>query len=181
MGGYEPRDLTEVFLDEDGAISRGGPTAGSRGRQLLVPAVRDRVVERAVLDAVTPIVDPHLGASSFAYRPGLGVGDAVRAVVALREEGLTWVARADVDDCFPSIPVALARRMLGALVDDPELLRVVDLLLARVFVRRGAGRRVPRGLPQGCAMSPLLANLVLTRLDDALLQRGFPVVRYADD
>lgn len=167
---YQPRDLTEVVLRESAGV-----------RQLLVPAVRDRVVERAVLDALTPVVDPHLGPSSFAYRPGLGVADAVQAVVALREEGLGWVARTDVDDCFPSVPVGLARRMIGALVGDADLLRVVDLLLGRLYVRAGAGRRVPRGLPQGCALSPLLANLVLTHLDDALLERGFPVVRYADD
>ena len=133
-GAYEPRDLTEVLIGADG---------GGR-RQLLIPAVRDRVVERAVLDAMTPLVDPHLGPASYAYRPGLGVAEAVQAVVALREEGLTWVARTDIDDCFPSVPVRLARRMLGALVEDPELLRVVDLLLARLYVARGRGRRVTR-------------------------------------
>ena len=122
-----------------------------------------------------------LGPAAYAYRPGLGVADAVQAVVGLRAEGLTWVLRTDVDDCFPSTPVALARRRFGALVDDPELLRVVDLLLARMGIAAGRGRRVVRGLAQGCALSPLLSNLVLVDVDSALLREGFSVVRYADD
>lgn len=89
--------------------------------------------------------------------------------------------RTDVDDCFPSIPVGYARRRLGALVDDSELLRVVDLLLARPAVGPGGRRTIVRGVPQGCALSPLMANLVLVDLDRALLDEGFPVVRYADD
>ncbi len=166
-GGYEPRDLTQVVMDF--------------GRVLHIPAVRDRVVERAVLDVVQLYVDPVLGCSSYAYRPGLGVADAVQAVVALREEGFGWVLRTDVDQCFPSIPVPLARRMVEALVGDDELLRVVDLLLARPYRADGTGRHRMRGLARGCALSPMLANLVLTDLDDRLLRAGFRVVRYADD
>lgn len=169
-GAYEPRDLTEVVIDE-----------ASRRRRLHIPAVRDRVVERAVMDTLTPVVDPVLGPASFAYRPGLGVADAVQALVALREEGLGWVLRTDIDECFPSIPVGLARRRLGALVDDPELLRVVDLLLARPYRRAKGGRRIMRGLAQGCALSPMLTNLVLVDVDDAVMRAGFPIVRYADD
>ena len=169
-GEYSPRDLSEVVIDD-----------GGDERTLHIPAVRDRIVERSMLDVITPWVDPVLGFSSFAYRPGLGVADAVQAVVALREEGLRWVLRTDVHDCFPSVPVGHARRMLGALIPDDELLVLVDQLLDRAAVRPGRGRGMMRGLAQGCALSPLLANLVLTALDDALLDEGFAVVRYADD
>lgn len=167
-GTYEPRPLTEIVMREE-------------DRVLHVPAVRDRIVERSVLDQVTPLVDPHLGPASFAYRPGLGVVDAVQALARLREEGLRWVLRTDVDQCFPSVPVGHARRLLTALVPDAELLILVDRLLGRPSVRPSRGRGLVRGLAQGCALSPLLANLMLTELDDALLDRGFPVVRYADD
>lgn len=166
-GAYQPRDLSQVVLPSD--------------RVLDIPAVRDRVVERSILAVSTPLVDPMLGPGSFAYRPGLGVVDAVQAVVHLREEGLTWVLRTDVHDCFPSTPVGLARRRFGALVDDVELLRVVDLLLGRMTVVPRRGRRVVRGLAQGCSLSPMLSNLVLVDVDEALMDAGFPIVRYADD
>lgn len=169
-GSYRPRDLTEVRIPDGGKV-----------RVLHVPATRDRVVERSMLDVITPLVDPVLGFSSFAYRPGLSVGDAVQALVGCRDEGLGWVLRTDIHDCFPSIPVNHARRLLRALVADQDLLAIVDLLLGRSAVRPGTGRGVIRGLAQGCALSPLLANLVLTSVDEALLDQGFAVVRYADD
>lgn len=169
-GCYVPRDLAEVSIQDGGA-----------SRTLHIPTVRDRVVERSLLEVINPWVDPVLGFSSFAYRTGLGVSDAVQALVGFREEGLRWVLRTDINDCFPSVPVGYARRLLSALVDDTELLAVVDLLLDRAVSRPRRGRGQQRRLAQGSALSPLLANLVLVSLDDALIDRGFAVVRYADD
>lgn len=170
-GSYRPAALTEVPIPKgDGGL-----------RLLHVPAVRDRVVARAILHEVTPVVDPHLGPAAYAYRPGLGVADAVEAVVGAREEGLRWVLRTDVDDCFPTTPVEVACRRIEALIDDERLVEVIGVLLARP-VRLEDGRlRQSSGLAQGCALSPMLSNLVLVDLDDALAERGFRVVRYADD
>ena len=169
-GAYEPDDLTEYVLHHEG-----------KSRRLHIPSVRDRILARAILEVITPLVDPVLGSASYAYRPGIGVADAVQELARLRDEGMGWVLRTDVDDCFPSVPVALARRRLGALTDDSELMAVVDLMLARPYRSSRRGRRVMRGLPQGCPLSPLLANLVLVDLDAALQASGFSVVRYADD
>ena len=169
-GTYQPSPLTEVRLPESDEV-----------RRLHVPAVADRVVARAVLEVVAPVVDPHLGSTSYGFRPGLGVADAVQAVATLRDEGLAWVLRTDVDECFPSVPVALSRRMLGAIVDDEDVMSIVDALLARGYTSSSRGHRIMQGLPQGCPLSPLLANLVLAGLDSDLLTQGFAVVRYADD
>ena len=71
-GTYRPRDLTEVVIEDD-----GDP------RVLHIPAVRDRVVERSLLDVVTPWVDPRarlhllrLSAGSRCRRCGAGPGRA---------------------------------------------------------------------------------------------------------
>lgn len=149
-------------------------------RNLAVPPIRDRIVERALLDSMTPYADRYLGPAAYAYREGLGVADAIQAVVGYREDGLTWVLRTDVNDCFDSIPRDVAVRRLKAALPDDTLHRLIDLFTSRfVVTRRGLVETV--GVPQGAALSPLLANLVLADLDDALLDRGMPVVRYADD
>ena len=56
---------------------------------------------------------------------------------------------------------------------------IQELVSRPVATRRGLIET--RGVPQGTALSPLLANLVLADLDDALLDHGMPIVRYADD
>ncbi|MFI8774621.1 CRISPR-associated endonuclease Cas1 [Gordonia sp. NPDC062954] len=167
---YRPLPLSRVAI----------PKKDGSARELSVPSVRDRVVERALLNVVAAYADRFLGPASYAYREGIGVIDAVQAVVALRDEGLHWVLHADIDDCFDSIPREIAVRKLMATLPDDSLSPLIDALTTRpVSTRRGLVEAT--GVPQGTALSPLLANLVLADFDDALLDRGMPIVRYADD
>jgi len=41
--------------------------------------------------------------------------------------------------------------------------------------------RMTKGIPQGSVISPILANLFLDEFDEALLKKGYKLVRYADD
>ena len=169
-GSYKPYQFTEVDIETNG-----------KERTLHIPAVQDRIVARAILATTTSRVDPLLGASAFGYRPGLGVADAVQAVVDAREAGLKWVLRTDVDDCFPSLSPEIAFDRFTQAVHDTDITDVVEQLLGRT-VGNGKirGKTLP-GLPLGCPLSPVLMNLVLVDLDDALNAAGFTVVRYADD
>ena len=45
----------------------------------------------------------------------------------------------------------------------------------------GMRQWTPRGTPQGAVISPLLANVYLHPVDQALVEAGYEVVRYADD
>lgn len=169
-GSYKPYQFTEVDIETNG-----------KERTLHIPAVQDRIVARAILATTTSRVDPLLGASAFGYRPGLGVADAVQAVVDAREAGLKWVLRTDVDDCFPSLSPDIAFDRFTQAVHDTDITDVVEQLLGRTVGNgKMRGKTLP-GLPLGCPLSPVLMNLVLVDLDDALNAAGFTVVRYADD
>ena len=91
---WRPGPLTIVDKPEDDGDSR----------RLHVPTVEDRVVERAALVVLEPLIDPQLSPVSFAYRSGLGVRDALRQVAAARDEGMRWCVRADIKNCFDNIP-----------------------------------------------------------------------------
>jgi CRISPR-associated protein Cas1 len=108
------------------------------------------------------------------------VVDAVQEVVRRRDSGLGWVLRTDIADGFPTLPRDTAVRLLLAALPDDSLNRMVEALTHRRTTTRH-GRRDVAGLAQGVSLSPLLCNLVLKTLDDALLDQGFPVVRFADD
>jgi CRISPR-associated protein Cas1 len=169
---YRPARLARVEI----------PKADGGVRELHIPPVRDRVLERAVLTLLTPVLDPLLGPASFGYRPGLGVVDAVQEVADLRDDGLVWAVRADVDECFPTLPLRRVRSVVDAHVGDSRLRALLHQLLDRPRPRAsGAPVARHRGVPQGAPLSPLWANVVLADFDDHVLAAGFPLVRYADD
>ncbi len=170
-GAYEPSALWTVDI----------PKEAGGSRHLSIPAVRDRVVERAVVDAIGPLLDAELSPWSFGYRPGSGVSDALRALIECRTDGARWVVRADVDDCFDSLSHEQLLAELSKRIDAPDLLELVRRLLAR-GARGARPERTNRvGAPQGGPLSPLLCNLYLHRLDMRMLANGFHCVRYADD
>jgi group II intron reverse transcriptase/maturase len=167
-GLYRPGELREWLV----------PKASGHGLRLLrIPTVTDRVLQRAVLQVLHPIVEPRFLACSYGYRPGRGVPDAVRAITHLRRQGYTWVLDADIDDFFNQVDHELLAQFLDEDLPDDSLRPLimgwnkVDCLTPDC----------ERGIPMGSPLSPLLANVYLHRLDQAVTARGFPLVRYADD
>ncbi|GIU84530.1 MAG: hypothetical protein KatS3mg008_1305 [Acidimicrobiales bacterium] len=148
-------------------------------RRLGISVLEDRIVERAILEVLDPIVDPHLMPWSFAYRKGLGVADAIAALVEERDKGCDRVVRGDVSECFDSVPRARLLDRLRPLVADSALVEVIRLLLYRP--RFGEEESSPTGLHQGSVLSPLFANVYLDAFDRAMAERGWKVIRYADD
>lgn len=149
------------------------PKKGSRDiRELRIPTVTDRVLQRAVLQQLLPLFEPQFHADSYGYRPGRGILDAVRAVTGWRKAGLTHVLNADIDDFFNQVDHDLLYSFLTLDLPDQSL----HMLLKGWLTVNGE-----RGIPMGAPISPLLANVYLHRLDVALAKADVPFVRYADD
>src|SRR5712691_9556925 len=129
-GSFKPHPVVRVEIAK--------PSGGFR--KLAVPSLTDRIVERALLAELDPVIDPLLLPWSFAYRHGLGVKDAIACLVEAREAGAAWVARADIDDCFEHIPRWEVLRRLREVVADTQ---AVDLI-RRLMDRPVAGQRVAR-------------------------------------
>ena len=155
--------------------------SGQGVRVLAIPTVRDRVLQTAVDRIVRPIFEAEFESSSYAYREGRSVADAVARVVELRDQGFLYAVDADIDACFDSIPHDALLARLTRLPLDPPIRRLFER-----WVRAEAwdGSRLfdlDLGIPQGSTVSPLLANLFLDQLDERLAAAGCQAVRYADD
>lgn len=163
-GHYRPGPYRHVLIPK----KHGGK------RPLDIPCIGDRVVQAAAAMLLTPIVDPLLEDESFAYRPGKSVGQAVAAVVRARRAGYRWTAEGDVVHCFEEIPHAPLLETLFAACGDHQLVDLVGLWL-ECFAPMGIG------IPQGSPISPMLCNLHLDAVDEAITAHGVRLVRYADD
>ncbi len=170
-GTYKPLPLLRVDIPK-----RSGGT-----RVLSIPCVRDRVLQTAVAQALTPIFEAEFEDCSFAYRPGRSVDRAVARIVSLRDEGYRWVVDADIDDFFDEIDHALLMAEVEKLVSDHSILGLIRSWIKAETLNSQGEVHPGKGIPQGSPLSPLLANLYLDHLDEALLKRGLRLVRYADD
>jgi RNA-directed DNA polymerase len=157
------------------------PKGPGQTRPLGIPAVKDRIVQTAVKLVLEPIFEREFLDMSYGFRPGRGCKDALREVDRLLQDGYTHVVDADLQSYFDTIPHAPLLARVGERVSDGRLLSLIGAFLQQDIVK-GAQRWTPTGgTPQGAVISPLLANIYLHPLDCRLRERGYRMVRYADD
>lgn len=103
--------------------------ANGKERELAILAVRDRVAQRAVLDAIEPLIEPRLNDCCFAFRPQRSIEAAVERLVAARANGFVWTLESDVADFFGSIDRSLLTKDLRGVMSDARLLALIELWL----------------------------------------------------
>jgi RNA-directed DNA polymerase len=154
------------------------PKGPGQTRPLGIPTVKDRVVQTAVRMVLEPIFEVHFCEHSDGFRPGPGVKDALREVDGLLQAGYCHVVAADLKS-FDSIPHA--GLTVRERVADGRVLWLLESWLTQE-VMAGMVRWTPSGgTPQGATVSPLLSNLYLHPRDVHMAERGYRMVRYADD
>ncbi len=205
----------EAFLAELGALLKARcyrptrvreksiPKAGGKVRRLGIPTAADRVVQASLALVLEPIFEADFLPCSYGFRPHRRAQDAISEIryLATPARNYQWVFEADIKACFDNIEhTALMRRVERRIGDRRALALVRAFLRAGVLAEDGKARETITGTPQGGILSPLLANIALSVLDEhftrkwealgpswqrAKLRRaGIPamrLVRYADD
>ena len=98
-------------------------------RELSVLALKDRIVQRAVCDLISPIYEAKFLECSFGYRPNRGVPHAITQVTTIRAEGYQWVVHADIEAFFDRMDTHLLMRFLRASLKEPLILRLIQMWL----------------------------------------------------
>ena len=161
----------EAFLDQlreelvqrtyrpQGARKVEIPKSGGKKRRLLIPSIRDRVVQGAVKLILEPIFEADFQPGSFGYRPKKSAHAAIQRVSKAILEGKTYVIDFDLRSYFDTVRHHIVLEKVARRIDDDEVLWLLKLLLD------ASGKQ---GVPQGGVISPLLSNLYLNEVDQML-------------
>jgi RNA-directed DNA polymerase len=179
------------------------PKASGKVRRLGILTTADRVVQASLKLVLEPIFEADFHPCSYGFRPKRRAQDAIAEVHYLGSppRDYEWVFEADITACFDEIDhPALMDRVRRRIGDKRVLGWVKAFLRAGVLTEEGLNRQTITGTPQGGILSPLLANIALSVLDEHFARKwealgpewtrakrrraGTPVmrlVRYADD
>jgi RNA-directed DNA polymerase len=147
------------------------PKAGGKKRRLGIATIADRVAQASLTLVLEPILEAGFLPCSYGFRPRRRAQDAIAETRYLAARSYEWIAGGDITACFDEIAhPALMDRLRNRIGDKRVLALVKAFLKAGILGQDGTPRDSSTGVPQGGILSPVLANLALSVLDEHIAQ-----------
>jgi len=164
------------------------PKSNKKLRPLGIPVVFDRCLQALVKNALEPSWEARFEGISYGFQPGRSTHDAIGKIYLLARPNKTkkWILDADIKGAFDNISHDHLLQAIGP-VPGRELIKQ---WLKAGYVEQEMFHQTEHGTPQGGVISPLLANIALHGMEEAIgvkydsrgqLRGKRAVVRYADD
>jgi RNA-directed DNA polymerase len=159
-GGFRPVEVRQVMVPK-----------GNTGkfRKLGIPTIADRVVQASLKLVLEPIFEADFKPCSYGFRPNRRAHDAIAEIhhLASAPKNHHWVFEADIKACFDEIDHTALMDRLRARIKDKRICSLVKAFLkSGILTEPGDREETLTGTPQGGILSPLLANIALSALDD---------------
>jgi RNA-directed DNA polymerase len=150
-------------------------------RTLGIPTLTDRLIQQALHQVLSPIIEAEFSESSYGFRPGRNAHQAVKAAQQYVADGRRVVVDMDLEKFFDRVNHDLLMQKLSQKISDGRVLRLIRRYLEAGMMADGIVSQRTEGTPQGGPLSPLLSNILLMELDRELERRGHAFCRYVDD
>ena len=192
FAGVAAEQIVQMHRQLRREVYGANPTKGffvpkKKGRELVgkrligLSTVRDRILQRYLLQSIYPRLEATFSDASFAYRPGLSIYNAVDRVMERYAPQPTWVIKADIQQFFDNLSWGVLLAQLERLKITPGQVRLIEQQLKAGMVLQGQFYRPNKGVVQGGILSGALANLYLSEFDRLCQEAEIPLVRYGDD
>jgi RNA-directed DNA polymerase len=142
------------------------PKSNKKLRPLGIPTIEDRAKQFLVLMVIEPQWEAKFEPNSYGFRPGRSCHDAIEAIFIAINQKPKFFLDADIQGCFNEINHDV---LLSKLETFPLIEKQVKSWLKAGVLENDVMLPSEKGTPQGSLVFPLLMNIALHGLEDAVI------------
>jgi len=167
------------------------PKGNNQTRPLGIPALEDKIVQRAAAKLLNAIYEQDFIDTSYGYRPNRSAKGAIEGLTFSLQYGTYgYIVEADIKGFFDNIDHEWLIKMLEHRINDRAFINLIrKWLKAGILDTDGMVLHPVTGTPQGGIVSPVLANIYLHYALDLWFEKRVKrnckgkafLCRYADD